>query len=90
MTATLISHSFVKERRLRSRRALVDADGSSEYNEVLDSAGAAELLMVSVDALHRARRAGHIPAAKVGRGYRYSRVALLALLDQRAPEPPAE
>jgi excisionase family DNA binding protein len=63
--------------------------GPREYDEVLDSEGAAALLKISVATLLRETRAGRVPAAKVGRGYRYSRVALLALLDPRAPELPA-
>jgi len=66
------------------------AMGPREYDEVLDSEGAAALLKISVATLHRQTRAGRVPAAKVGRGYRYSRAALLALLGQRAPEPPTE
>ena len=66
------------------------AMGPREYDEVLDSEGAAALLKISVATLHRETRAGRVPAARVGRGYRYSRAALLALLDKRAPEPSAE
>ena len=66
------------------------AMGPREYDEVLNSEGAADLLKISIATLHRETRAGRVPAAKVGRGYRYRRSALLDLLDPRAPEPPTE
>lgn len=44
--------------------------------EVLDAAGAAELLGVSEQVVRRLAREGRIPAAKVGGAWRFERAAL--------------
>ncbi len=53
-------------------------------DRILDVCGAAELLNVSSDTVYRLAREAAIPARKVGRQWRFSKVALLAWLGDDA------
>ncbi len=55
--------------------------------EVLDVAGASELLRVSIWTIRQKAKAGEIPARKVGREWRFSRKALLGFLERGRNEP---
>jgi len=58
----------------------------SEMPEILDVAGAAALLKVSVNSIYYLLERRQIPARRVGKGYRFLKSVLLAWL---AGDPPA-
>jgi len=55
--------------------------GEPHLDEVLTAEEAASLLKVSVKTVLRLARSGDIPAAKVGRSWRFRRSQLLKFLD---------
>ncbi len=52
----------------------------AELPEILDVAGAAALLKVSVNSIYYLLERGKIPARRVGKGYRFLKSALLTWL----------
>jgi excisionase family DNA binding protein len=58
---------------------MTDEQHQGEEPEFLNTEQAAKLLNVSTPVLRRATQAGEIPAARIGREYRYRRSVLLNL-----------